>query len=349
VGVNADGMRRRNARRLVIAAVLVGLIAWRSAGHGPAGIVAALPTTEPVGAVADSLIVEPDDGMAPIYALMSAARRTLDMTMYELVDPTAETLLANDAARGVRVRVLLDRRLERQRNQPAYDFLHSRGVEVVWSSGRYFATHEKTFVVDGATAVVMSLNLTDRYYATTRDAVVVDRDGHDVAAIESVFAADLRGASTGTPAADDLVWSPGQSQADLVALIDAAQRTIAIESEELSSHVVVAAVLRAARRGVVVSLAMTYDPEWVPALNALAAAGAQVGLLHGESPLYIHAKLLAVDAGTPHGRAFVGSENLADSSLLHDRELGVVLVAPRLVSEVAAVVGADVRDGQRWR
>jgi cardiolipin synthase len=343
-------MRRRRGGRAAIAVLaVVAVLAWRSVGHQPVAATAELPAAEPAGAVSDTLIIEPDAGFAPIYALLSSPRRTLDMTMYELVDPTAESILANDAARGVRVRVVFDSRLERQRNLPAYDFLRARGVTVAWSSPRYFATHEKTFVVDGATAVVMSLNLTDRYYATTRDAVVVDHDRHDVAAIEAVFDADLRGASTGTPAADDLVWSPGQSQADLVALIGEAQRSVAVESEELSSHAVVDALVGAARRGVAVSVAMTYSPDWVPALEAIAAAGGDVRLLHGESPLYIHAKLLAIDVGTPRARGFVGSENLADSSLLHDRELGVVLVAPRLVDQIATVISSDLSDGQRWR
>jgi phosphatidylserine/phosphatidylglycerophosphate/cardiolipin synthase-like enzyme len=248
----------------------------------------------------------------------------------------------------VRVRVVLDRRLEGQRNQPAYDFLRSRGVEVAWSSGRYFATHEKTFVIDDSTAVVMSLNLTERYYATSRDVALIDRDPRDVAAIESVFNADLHGAQTGTPAADDLVWSPGQSQADLLALIGGARRSVAVESEELSSQAVIRALVAAARRGVAVSLTMTYDGGAVPGLNAVVAAGGRVSLLHGESPLYIHAKLLAVDHGTTDARAFVGSENLSDASLLHDRELGVVLVAPRLVDQVAATIGSDLSVGQPW-
>lgn len=328
--------------------LVLALLSWRLVGHAPSSATAVLPVAEPAGAAADALIVEPDAGTAPIYALLSSPRGTLDMTMYELVDPTAESLLANDSARGVRVRVVLDHGLEQQRNQPAYDFLRSRGVEVAWSSGRYFATHEKAFVVDGETAVVMSLNLTNRYYATSRDMAVVDHDARDVAAVESVFDADLHGAATGTPAADDLVWSPGQSAADLVALIDGARHSIAMESEELSSQRVVDALVSAARRGVAVSIAMTYDADWLPGFDAIAAAGGDIGVLHGESPLYIHAKLLAVDAGVPGGRAFVGSENISDASLLHDRELGVVLVAPSLVHQVAAVVASDVSDGQLW-
>jgi cardiolipin synthase len=340
--------RRRAGRRVAALAVIALLLIWRLAAHPSAAARAELPAAEPAGARNDQLIVEPDEGMSPIYRLLASPRRSLDMTMYELVDPTAESILADDAARGVRVRVVLDSRLEGRRNQPAYDFLRARGVEVSWASSRYFVTHQKTFVIDRATAVVMSLNLTQQYYATSRDAAVVDHDAHDVAAIESVFDADLRGASTPVPAADDLVWSPGQSQADFLALIATARRSLVLESEELSSAAVIRALCDAARRGVAIGVVMTYDSDAVPGLNAVAAAGGQVRLLHGETPLYIHAKLLAVDLGTPAARAFVGSENLSDASLLHDRELGVVLVAPRLVDRIAATIGADLSVGQPW-
>jgi cardiolipin synthase A/B len=340
--------RRRRVRSLVAIAVIAVLVVWRLAAHPTAAARAELPTAEPAGARADQLIVEPDEGMSPIYRLLSSPRRSLDMTMYELADPTAESILADDAARGVQVRVVLDSRLEGRRNQPASDFLRARGVEVSWASSRYFATHQKTFVIDRAVAVVMSLNLTQQYYATSRDAAVVDRDPRDAAAIESVFDADRRGASTPIPAADDLVWSPGQSQADLLALIAGARRSLVLESEELSSPAVIRALCDAARRGVAIGVGMTYDSDAVPGLNAVAAAGGQVRLLHGETPLYIHAKLLAVDQGAPGARAFVGSENLSDASLLHDRELGIVLVAPRLVDRVAATIGADLSVGQPW-
>jgi phosphatidylserine/phosphatidylglycerophosphate/cardiolipin synthase-like enzyme len=340
----------RRHRGWIGVAVVCLLVGWHLTARSSVGVgTAALPRTEPSGAAGDSLVVEPDDGMTRIDELLGSARRSLDMTMYELSDPTVESGLAGDAARGVRVRVLLDGGLERGRNTVAFEYLRSRGVGVFWSSSRYFVTHEKSFVVDRAVAVVMSLNLTPQYYATSRDVAVVDRDGRDVAAIEQVFDADIRGIGTGTPAADDLVWSPKQSGADLLALIQGARRTIDVESEELSSEPVIAALVAAARRGVTVRVVMTYQAQWAAGFSRLVTAAAQVAVLHGETPLYVHAKLLVVDAGTPHGRAFVGSENLSDASLFHDRELGIVLVAPALVARLAALIASDVPAGQPWR
>lgn len=338
-------MRRRP---LVFGIVLAaGITIWHST-RGGEHLAAVLPAVAPPAAASDRLIVEPDDGMAAIEDLLGSPRRSLDLTMYELEDPSAERILASDAARGVRVRVILDGRLERARNLAAYDYLRGRGVAVTWSSSRFFATHEKAFVIDSTTAVVMSLNLTSRYYATSRDAAVVDRDPADVAAIEAVFEQDLRGAGSATPAADDLVWSPGQSWADVLALIRRARVSVALESEELSSPAVVHALLSAAKHGVRVAVAMTYADDWRPAFDALRHAGAEVRVMYGERPLYLHAKLIAVDAGTGHGVAFVGSENLTDASLLHDRELGVVLLTPDLVRRIATVIATDLVDGTAY-
>jgi phosphatidylserine/phosphatidylglycerophosphate/cardiolipin synthase-like enzyme len=331
----------------VVVAVVAVVVAvgWHSSRGGRPQAV--LPPAAPPAAAGDRLILEPDDGMEPIYALLASPRRSLDLTMYELEDPTAEQILASDAARGVRVRVILDSRLERARNRPAYDYLSRNGVAVTWSSSRYFATHEKAFVIDNRVAVVMSLNLTARYYATSRDAAVVDVDPADVAAIEQVFTADLHG-DGGVPAADDLVWSPGQSWADMLTLIARARHSITLETEGLTSPAVIAALASAARRGVRVSVAMTFSDRWRPAFAALRQAGAQIHVMYGESPLYLHAKLMAIDAGLPKGVVFVGSENLTDASLLHNRELGILLFAPRLVRRVATVVAGDFRDGSPW-
>ena len=65
------------------------------------------------------------------------------MTMYELVDPTAEQILGADAGRGVQVRVLLDSALEGSRNQPAQAYLASHGVDVAFAPASRI-THQKT-------------------------------------------------------------------------------------------------------------------------------------------------------------------------------------------------------------
>ncbi|MBV9603414.1 MAG: hypothetical protein JOZ87_42135 [Chloroflexi bacterium] len=294
------------------------------------------------------LITEPDDGMSWIYGLMSSATSSLDVSMYELVDPQAEAMLAADAERGVSVRVVLDGNQERKSNTPAYQELSAHGITVHWAPSQFYASHEKAMVIDGQSALIMTGNLTSRYYPNTRDFAVVDTVTADVAAIEQVFDADFNGVDVVTPAGGSLVWSPG-SQGPLVAAVESAQTTVTVENEELSDPAIVQALVRAEQRGVAVTLTMTYQKEWAPAFNTLSAAGASVATYTGERPIYIHAKVIDVDAGTDHAWLLVGSQNFTQTSLDRNRELEVVIDDPAITDPVAATLAADHAGATPWR
>jgi cardiolipin synthase A/B len=326
------------------------LAAGRPAGAPAArALVTGAVTTTLVtaAATAEGLIVEPDDGVAPIYALLRSPEHRLDLVMYELIDPTAEAILAADAARGVVVRVILDQNRERQANTSAYRLLRAHGVQVAWAAASFEATHEKALVIDpgypDATAAIMTLNLTARYYADTRDVAVLDRDPTDIAAIESAFSADLAAARGRAPAVTtapdgaDLVWSPGALPA-LVELIASATTTLAVENEELSDQAIVDALAAAARRGVRVTVVMTDQSDYTDEFADLRASGVSVGLYPDRSPyLYIHAKVTVADGR----RAFVGSENFSAASLERNREAGLVTTAPAVVTRLASMIAAD--------
>jgi phosphatidylserine/phosphatidylglycerophosphate/cardiolipin synthase-like enzyme len=264
--------------------------------------------------------------------------------MYELADPTAEATLATDASRGVDVRVLLDRDYLGAANAAAFAYLGSHGVHVRWASSQVAITHEKSFVVDGALAVVMTGNLTSRYYATTRDFAVVDRDRSDVAAIEAVFQLDWAD-EAGTPdPGSDLVWSPG-SEGPLLSLIGSARRSLLIENEEMEAAPVVSALEAAARRGVDVELVMTRSSEWYGAFDALSRAGVRIHTLGPDASLYIHAKVVDVDAS----RVFIGSENFSVESMQYNRELGLVTTDRTIVGQVTETLEADYAEAEPWR
>ena len=84
-----------------------------------------------------------------------------------------------------------------------------------------------------------------------------------------------------------------------------------VYNEELSDPTTVDALASAAGRGVRVEVVMTYEASWVPNFDALTAAGAEVHVLYGEHPVYVHAKMIWVDGQ----RVFLGSQNLSTASL----------------------------------
>ena len=93
---------------------------------------APVPAAPAVPTQSGPLYTEPAAGFSPVYHLIKHARHYIDLTMYELSDTTAAHDLAGAAGRGVTVKVILDRR-EKSHNSPAFAYLKSHGVRVIWS------------------------------------------------------------------------------------------------------------------------------------------------------------------------------------------------------------------------
>lgn len=302
-----------------------------------------------VGASTYTLVTEPDQGLAPIYNLISSAKSTLDMTMYELTDTQAEQLLAQAASSGVTVRVILDQNLEKSSNTPAYNYLSSHGVEVHWANPKYSATHQKTITVDGSITAIMTLNLTSQYYSSDRDFAVIENDPNDIAAIESTFEVDFSNSAVTPPDGDDLVWSPTNSQSVILSVINSAKYNLLVENEEMSDTNVVNALASASGRGVLVQVAMTNtDNEYSAEFNQLVAAGVEVSTYASTASLYIHAKAILSDYGSNGAQLFIGSENFSSASLTENRELGLVVSNLAIMQSVEDAITSDFSGGTPW-
>jgi cardiolipin synthase A/B len=319
-------------------------------GSGSGGSGSSVQAAGPVSAGSGALTVlsEPQAGFSAIYKLITGAKKSVDLTMYELIDTTAEKDLAADAKRGVDVRVILDSHLEKSRNTAAYDYLAARKVHVTWApSGTTY--HQKTLTVDGKTSVIMTLNLTSEYYSDTRDFAVFDTSKADIAAIVATFSADFAHKKITPPDGADLVWSPTNSQAAILAVIDAAKKTLSVENEEMDDSVITSALEADAKRGVDVQITMTADSEWDSAFRALVKAGAHVRTYKDSTKvLYIHAKAVAADAGRSDEQLYLGSENFSAASLRKNRELGLRTTNKAVISAVAAVLGDDYSGGTTY-
>ena len=281
------------------------------------------------------LVQYPSAGFTGLYSQIDGAKRSIDMEIYELEDSNVERDLARAAARGVRVRVLLDRDFSgATANAAAYAYLAAHHVKVRWAPSHYIF-HIKTTTFDARTSDISTANLTPQYYSTTRDATVIDTDPIQVNAIERTFANDWASGSAGSPRgstvqAPGLVWSPntgsGSAETTMVNQIDAARTSIEFESEELSDTAVYDALAAAARRGVSCEIVMTKSSEWQTGLTAVTKAGCRVHLFPDSyDALYIHEKLALDDHGTSRQSLLIGSQNASWSSLHENRELAVLL------------------------
>ena len=317
----------------------------------PAGA-AAPAAADPAGTAAPAqsgpLITEPQAGFSPVYHLIKQARHSIDLTMYEFSDTKAEHDLAAAARRGVTVKVILDQR-EKSHNSAAFGYLKSHGVRVVWSWARFEYTHQKTLLVNGSTAVIMTANLTSEYYSSSRDFLVMDTKAADVAAIAQVFNADFAHRSVQPGDGKDLVWSPTDAQGQLLALIGSATKSLRIYSEEMGDTTIEDALIKAAKRGVSVKVCgENTGGEYDSDFSRLAAAGVHISYYNSAHGFYIHGKVIEADYGTRHAKVFIGSENFSSTSLNRNRELGLITSNQKVLSAIARTFAGDYRNGKRW-
>ncbi len=295
-----------------------------------------------------TLVVEPDQGPAPIYNLIASARKSIDMTMYELTDVAVIDALAAAAAKGLAVRVILDQHDEKASNTPAYNSLQAKKVGVHWANPAYAVTHQKTITVDAATSAIMTLNLTPADYAYDRDFAVITGNAADVAAIETTFNADFTNSAITPPTGDNLVWSPTNSLSSLQALIRGATQSLLIAQEEFDDTAIQSDLLSALKRGVSVTLIQENENnQYTSTLTPLKQAGAKIAVYTStkSSAYYIHTKAVLADYSTAQAKLFLGSENFSADSLGKNRELGLIFSDPACMAGVYAALTKDFKGG----
>lgn len=266
------------------------------------------------------LVVLPEDGRFAILGEINAARATIDLYIYLLPADEVIDALHDAHNRGVAVRVILERDPfgGGNSNQAAYDRLEAAGIEVRWSSDRFRFSHVKTFVVDSRVAVVMTLNLSWTALTANREFAVITTAADDVATISALFQADWNGGDFAP--SGSIVTSPDNSREVVTTLITRAKRSIEIYAEVVRDRQVRDQLIAAARAGVTVRILVPTGPSEDDLLvyRQLEANGIQIKLLADK---YSHAKAIIVD-GTV---ALVGSQNLTQTSLTENREVGIVL------------------------
>jgi phosphatidylserine/phosphatidylglycerophosphate/cardiolipin synthase-like enzyme len=291
-----------------------------------------------------TLVTDPDAGMGWFNALLGTAKTSIDMTMYELTDTTITGLLTQAAKNGVTVRVILDQNLEKTDNTPAYDALGAGGVQVHWANPTYAATHQKTVTIDRTTSAIMTMNLAPDDYVTSRDFAVITTDAADVAAIETVFESDFASTAITPPTGDDLVWSPTNALSSLTGIIQGAKTSLWVENEEMGDDTIVSALSGAASHGVAVKVIMEDSKNYQTEFATLKTAGVDIAT-YSHAAIYIHAKIIVADYGTPDAKAFLGSENFSNASLTENRELGLITADSAIVTSLYSTLKSDYGGG----
>jgi cardiolipin synthase len=151
---------------------------------------------------------------------------------------------------------------------------------------------------------------------------------------EAIFNADWN-LQPFTPHDPNLLLSPVNSRAGLLALLRRGRHSVEVYAEEVQDPGIEAALVAAHRHGARVRLISNAgDASNMRGLTTLVNGGVLTHLL--TSP-YIHAKAIIVD----NHWAFVGSENISRPSLDQNRELGVLISDPAVLTRLETTFEQD--------
>lgn len=295
------------------------------------------------------LVVEPNgNGAQELLDAIASARSTIDVEVYQMGDRRFADALVERARAGVGVTVVLDGAdINRERNVYAYEHLSTAGANVAWSSTAFQYTHAKVLAIDGESAWVTTMNLDYTSPYKNREYLALVRDPQAVAEVESIVRNDAIGRTNDIPIGP-LIVANANARPRIAGLIQDARAEIDVEVEELGDSAMADELAEAARRGVTVRVAIAKVPlaSWQrDAVDAIRAGGGTVVAAgpdaYGTGTPYLHAKAIAID----RKRVFVGSENLSETSLDRNREVGVVVDTPAAVAKVLAAFDADFASG----
>ncbi|GLS18013.1 hypothetical protein GCM10007874_10290 [Labrys miyagiensis] len=290
------------------------------------------------------LIVQPNDGIAPVVDLISRANRSLYIKQFSFTAPSIQQAVIARAKAGVDVRVMLNpqRSSGSRANDEAFKLLEAAGISVRWASPHFAVTHEKSIVVDEAVALVATFNLCEKYFTLTRDYGVIVENAAQVAQIVEGFNADWE-QKIWHPAPDTgLLWSNTNSRQLMSDFIDGAEETLDIQHPKFVDATVTERIAAAAQRGVHVRVLCGGKhgiSEWdildtFSSLRLLHYLGVHV---HKQKDLRLHAKLILVDGK----RALVGSMNIDRSAFDLRRELGTTLADREIIAGLSQVFESD--------
>jgi len=288
--------------------------------------------------IADQLIVEPEDGRAPILSAIEKSKSTIDLVMYGFTDRTLLSALIHAKNQGKNITVLLEPHPyeSENENELAKQVLENAKITLATPNPIFQLTHQKTLIEDHTTAIIMTFNFTNSTFTNERNFALLINDPDEIHEIEKVFSADAshQKISVQNP---NLIWSPNNSRERMTALIRSAKSSLEIYAQAITDYDMIGELAKAARNGIKVDI-MTSDTLNNKNKNKYAYLERAGVHLHFSKKYYVHAKVIVVD----DKEALLGSTNLSKPSIEDNRELSVITRDQQVIREIERTFSKDL-------
>jgi phosphatidylserine/phosphatidylglycerophosphate/cardiolipin synthase-like enzyme len=322
----------------------------------------------PAGAISHISLagIQPASGLKIIQEIIASATKSLWIEMYLFDnDHVAQMLLDQKAAHpGLDLRLLYHQPILPPSLDPTGSHRFPAWVspnKALRADGEPVSLHHAKFIlVDAdipgkAQAYIMTANFTaqalggNRAGYANREYILCDTDPQDIALLKAIFLADQAGRPLpAIPDASNLIITDINALSLLPLLLRTAKHSLAIQMEYLNDPPGNGALnlkqilLHSASSSVAVQLMLPPLPPLPPGVpsadNLETYRTLSPAVAVNVTPQYfMHAKLIIVDQHL----AFVGSQNLSHQSLHYNREVGLLIAHPGVVSQLLATFNAD--------
>jgi cardiolipin synthase A/B len=280
------------------------------------------------------VILQPDDGYAPIVKAIRSARKTIDIVIFRFDVDAIEQALTDAIGRGVVVRALIahTNRDGESKLRKLESRLLKAGVTLSRTADDMVRYHGKLLVIDRQRAFVLGFNYTRQDIEKSRSLGLVTRSPKIVRDLMRVIEADHNRTDLEIRSTR-VVVSPENARQRLTAFIKRARRELLIYDMRVSDDQMIALLKRKAESGVKVRVLGAVEKKW---------AAEVPWRVRALKTMKLHLRCIIRDREA----AFVGSQSLRKLELDQRREVGLITKDRRAVGQIAATFAEDWKAGK---
>ena len=271
------------------------------------------------------LILEPDNGVAPLLSAIRNAKKSLEITIFRFDRSDIEEALKAAVGNGVRVAALIARASrggEESLRKLEMRFLEA-GIIVARTADDLIRYHDKLIIVDRRILYMLSFNFTHQDIDHSRGFGIVTRNVKWVQEAVKLVRADFT-RQPYKPGQDTFVVSPANARKVLSSFLKRAKKQLLIYDPKISDKEMIRVLQDRAKAGVEIRIIGRIDE------------GAPLSISK-PSNIRLHTRTIIRDRHS----AFVGSQSLRPAELDSRREVGLIVRDARVVRGLISTFESD--------
>ncbi|MCL4350531.1 MAG: phospholipase D-like domain-containing protein [Candidatus Thermoplasmatota archaeon] len=282
------------------------------------------------------LITEPEAGSEPVLEFIRKSKEKLCMNYYLLDHKETMAEIGKAVERKVQVRIIVDGHPYGGNQGESIDSLRKTGAQVNFAPSRFNGDevfdHAK-YMFNESEFMIGTANLTQNAFSKNREFIVEGDEKKILRSLQSIFDSDWNGSRAGIYARKILVVSPDSENRILQIIRDA--KKLDIETEEIGDDKTLLEALGAKGKKLRMILPSTISKDDAKNVSELIERKANVKYCNADD-LYIHAKVIHTGK-----YVFIGSQNFSPTSLMKNREVGILIKKSKLRKSVEETFSND--------